>query len=105
MTARDLGEIRSINGKLEDIIDGYSLLRDLYSDLWLQTNRRYALRPVQELYDYTIGTWYARVDKLRSVQRQWEDSKTLPSAAQLGIPAPSGPVPASTPATSTASPE
>ncbi len=105
MTARDLGEIRSINGKLEDIIDGYSLIRDLYSDLWLQTNRRYALRPVQELYDYTIGTWYARVDKLRSVQRQWEDSKTLPSAAQLGIPAPSGPVPASTPATSTASPE
>ncbi len=105
MTSRDLGEIRSINGRLEDIIDEYSLIRDLYSDLWLQTNRRYALRPVQELYDYTIGTWYARVDRLRSVQRQWEDSKTLPSAAQLGIPTPSGSVVASQPAASTASPE
>lgn len=97
MTSRDLGEIRSINGKLEDIVDGYSLIRDLYSGLWLRTNRPYALRPVQELYDYTVGLWYARIDKLRSAQRQWDDSKTLPSAAQLGIPAPNQP--AAAPAT------
>lgn len=105
LTSRDLGEIRSINGKLEDIVDEYSLIRDLYSDLWLQSNRRYALRPVQELYDYTIGTWYARIDRLRSVQRQWDDSKTLPTAAQLGIPAPSGPGATPPPPAGTASPE
>ena len=88
MVSRELSDIRGINGRLEDIVDAYALTRDLYSQLWLRTNRPYALRPVQELYDYTIGLWYARIDKVRSAQRQWEDSKSLPSAAQLGIPAP-----------------
>lgn len=94
MTARDLSEIRSINGKLEDIVDGYSLIRDLYEQLWLRTNRPYGLRPVLEHYDYTIGLWYARIDAVRSVQRQWDNTKTLPSAAQLGIPSPAGNAPA-----------
>ncbi len=86
---RDLNDIRSINGRLEDIVDSYSLARDLYEQLWRRTNRPYALRPVLEHYDYTIGLWWARIDAVRSAQRQWETSKTLPSAAQLGIPAPS----------------
>lgn len=102
MVTRDLNEIRAVNGKLEDIVDGYSTIRDLHSQLWLRTNRPYALRPVQEHYDYTVGIWYGRIDKVRSAQRQWEDSKTLPTAAQLGIPAPSTavapPPPATTPA-------
>ncbi len=96
MVSRELSDIRGINGRLEDIVDAYSLIRDLYSQLWLRANRPYALRPVQELYDYTVGTWYARIDRVRSAQRGWEASKTLPSAAQLGIPtpgqAPSAPV-------------
>jgi len=86
----DLSAIRGINGRLEDIVDGYSLLRDLYAQLWLRTNRPYALRPVLEHYDYTIGLWYARMDRFRSAQRQWDDSKTLPSAAELGLPLPVG---------------
>ncbi|HVG26508.1 MAG TPA: hypothetical protein VM865_02795, partial [Acidobacteriaceae bacterium] len=55
---------------------------------WLRTNRPYGLRPVLEHYDYTIGVWLARMDKVRSAQRQWGDSHTLPSAAEVGIPAP-----------------
>ena len=88
MVSHELGDIRSVNGRLEDITDGYSLVRDLYQQLWLRTNRAYALRPVLEHYDYTIGQWWVRIDAVRSVQRQWDSTKTLPSAAQLGIPAP-----------------
>ena len=93
MTGRELSDIRGINGRLEDIVDAYSLSRDLYEQLWLRTNRAYALRPVLEHYDYTIGLWYARIDKFRSAQRQWDDTKTLPSAPDLGIPAPASPAP------------
>ncbi len=86
MTGRELSDIRGVNGRLEDIVDAYSLTRDLYRQLWLRTDRPYALRPVLEHYDYTIGLWYARIDAVRSAQRQWENTRTLPPAAQLGIP-------------------
>ena len=82
----DLADIRGVNGRLEDVMDGYSLLRDLYEQMWLRTDRPYALRPVLEHFDYTIGIWYSRIDRLRSVERQYDDLKTLPSPADLGLP-------------------
>ncbi len=82
----DLGDIRSVNGRLEDIRDTYSLLRDLYQQTWLRTDRAYALRPVLEHYDATIQLWQARIDRFRAVQRQYADSKTLPAAGELGLP-------------------
>ncbi len=84
----ELSDINGVNGRIQDIKDGYSLLRDLYAQTWLRTNRPYALRPVLEHYDYTIGLWLTRMDKVRNAQRQWADTKTLPSAAEAGIPAP-----------------
>jgi hypothetical protein len=87
--SRELSDINGINGRIKDIIDTYSLLRDLYEQAWYRSNRAYALRPVLEHYDYTIGIWLARSDKLRSAQRQWSDSHTLPSASDLGLPLPS----------------
>jgi hypothetical protein len=86
--SRELSDINGVNGRIQDIKDGYSLIRDLYSQLWLRTNRPYALRPVLEHYDYTIGIWLTRMDKVRSAQRQWGDSHTLPGAADLEIPPP-----------------
>jgi hexosaminidase len=83
----ELGEIRAVNGRLEDIRDTYSLLRDLYQQSWLRTNRAYALRPVLEHYDSTILLWQSRIERFRSVQRQYNDSKTLPTAFELGLPA------------------
>ena len=70
-----LGEITSVNGRIQDIKDGYSLLRDLYTQGWLRTNRPYALRPVLEHYDYTIALWLARMDKFRTAQRQWSETQ------------------------------
>jgi len=88
LTDTELGNINSVNGRLQDIKDTYSLIRDLYEQSWLRTNRPYALRPVLEHYDYTINLWFARIDKVKSAQRQWADSKTLPPASDLGIPTP-----------------
>lgn len=88
----ELGEINNAaNGRIEDIRDGYSMLRDLYEQAWLQSNRPYALRPVLEHYDYTVALWLARSDKVKAAQRQWSETRTLPSAAEIGIPpAPAG---------------
>jgi hexosaminidase len=88
MTNHEIYDINGVNGRIQDIKDGYALLRDLYSQLWLRTNRPYALRPVLEHYDYTIGIWLARMDKMRAAQRNWDNNDILPSAAEPGIPPP-----------------
>jgi hypothetical protein len=86
--SRELSDINGINGRIRDFIDTYSLLRDLYEQAWYRSNRAYGLRPVLEHYDYTIGVWEARSEKVRSAQRQWSDIHTLPTAAELGLPMP-----------------
>ena len=88
---RELSNINGVNGRIQDIIDSYSLLRDLFEQAWYRSNRAYGLRPVLEHYDYTIGTWEARSEKLRSVQRQWADTHTLPTSDEVGLPMPVSP--------------
>jgi len=82
----DLSDINGINGRIQDIRDTYSLLRDLYQQAWLRSNRQYALRPVLEHYDSTINMWLARSDKFRAAQRGYSETKTLPSPSDLGLP-------------------
>ncbi len=100
-----LSDMNGVNGRLQDIIDAYSQLRDMFAQQWEKTYRPAGLRPVLEHYDYTIAQWYARVDKVRSAQRQWSETRTLPAANEVGIPAApaaqtSAPgVPATTPTT------
>jgi hexosaminidase len=86
--SRELSDINGVNGRIQDFIDAYSLLRDLYEQAWYRSNRAYALRPTLEHYDYTVGIWEGRSDRVRSAQRQWSDTHTLPPAADLGIPPP-----------------
>ena len=87
-TSRELGDIYGVNGRLEDIVHGYTLIRDLYESAWLRSNRPYWLRNNLELYDYAAQAWLTRMDKVHSAQRQWADTKSLPPAADLGIPTP-----------------
>jgi hypothetical protein len=84
--SREIGDLNSVNGRIEDIRNGYTLIRDLYESVWLRSNRPYWLRNVLEQYDYTTQLWLARADKVHTAQRQWTDSKTLPTAEELGIP-------------------
>jgi hypothetical protein len=93
---RELSNINGVNGRIQDYINTYSLLRDLFEQAWYRSNRAYGLRPVLEHYDYTIGLWEARSDRLRSAQRQWSDTHTLPPAAELGLPLPAPSMPAGT---------
>ena len=92
--SRELSDLNGVNGRIQDLRNGYTLLRDLYESAWLRSNRPYWLRNILEQYDYATQVWLARADKLHSAQRQWTDSKSLPPAEDLGIP----PVPAAIPA-------
>jgi hypothetical protein len=78
--------LNGINGRIEDLRNGTTLLRDLYESAWLRSNRPYWLRNILEQYDYATQLWLARADKIRSAQRQWTESKSLPPAEELGIP-------------------
>ncbi len=84
--SRELSDLTGINGRMQDMRNGYTLLRDLYESAWLRSNRPYWLRNNLEQYDYATQIWLARADKIRSAQRQWNDMKTLPPAEELGIP-------------------
>jgi hexosaminidase len=86
--SRSLGDINSVNGKLQDLRNNYSLMRDLYEAAWLKSYRPYFLRNNLERYDLTIQMWLQRIDKVRSAQRQWTNFQSIPSAADLGIPPP-----------------
>ena len=86
--SRNLNDINAVNGKLQDLRNNYSLMRDLYEAAWLKSYRPYFLRNNLERYDFTIQTWLQRIDKVRSAQRQWANSQSIPPAADLGIPPP-----------------
>ena len=87
-----VSDINGVNGRLQDLTYGYSQLRDMFQQQWLRTYRPANLTPVLERFDFTTQLWLSRIDKVRSAQRQWTDTKSLPAAADLGIPAPSTPV-------------
>ncbi len=84
--SRELSDLNGINGRIQDLRNGTTLLRDLYESAWLRSNRPYWLRNILEQYDYATQLWLARADKVRSAQRQWTESKSLPPAEELGIP-------------------
>ncbi len=101
IVGHELGSINAVNGKLQDLRNNYSLLRDLYEQAWLKSYRPYFLRNNLERYDFTIQMWLGRIDRMRIAQRQWANSQTLPPASDIGIPAPvvAEPMPATAPST------
>ena len=90
--SRELSDINGVNGRLQDLIDGYAQLRDLYAQAWLRTNRPANLRQILQHYDQSSALWQGRADRIRTAQRQYSDNRTLPPATDLGLPhlAPAG---------------
>jgi hexosaminidase len=81
--------IGSGNGRMLDIRDGYTLLRELYRQAWLRDNRVYWLQTNLDRYDQSAQLWIARDDKWQSqVIGQWYESHTLPTPEDAGLPAP-----------------
>jgi len=81
-----LETIGSNNGKLEDIRDGYTLLRDLFDQAWRRDNRPYWLVNNDEKYDHSAQLWVGRSSRWNQVVDQWWSTHTLPKAEDAGLP-------------------
>jgi hypothetical protein len=87
-TAGDyLGDITQMNGRAQDVRDGYMLTRELYEAAWRRENRPYWIENVLARYDQAIELWITRGDRVHDALHQWWDTKTLPKPEELGIPA------------------
>ncbi|HEX9393883.1 MAG TPA: glycoside hydrolase family 20 zincin-like fold domain-containing protein [Gemmatimonadales bacterium] len=87
-TAGDyLSDITQMNGRAQDVRDGYMLTRELYEAAWRRENRPYWIENVLARYDQAMQLWITRGDRVRDALHQWWDTKTLPKPEDLGIPA------------------
>jgi hypothetical protein len=87
---------------MEDIRDGYTLLRELYRQAWLRDDRPYWLQTNLDRYDQSAQLWIGRGDRWQShVIQHWYDTRTLPTPEEAGLPdasAAAAPQPAEKPA-------
>jgi hexosaminidase len=85
--SRDLWNLSGVNGRCQDLRDGYSYLRLRYRDVWLDENRPYYLDNIMAQYDRATQLWIGRAEKFRAARQQWADHHTLPTPEEIGIPA------------------
>jgi hypothetical protein len=85
-TSRDLWNLSGVNGRCEDLRDGYSYLRTRFSDVWLLENRPFWLNIVAARYDAAAQLWTERSEKIAVAREQWSQNHTLPSPEEIGIP-------------------
>ncbi len=95
----ELSSIGGMNGRMQDMRDSYSLLRDLYQQAWLRENRPYWLTNVLALYDGATQTWLQRIERMEDARIHWRRTRHLPTAAEVGLPADSAAVTVAAPAT------
>ena len=82
----DIAHPNSVQGKMDDLRNEYSMLGDLYEEAWLKSYRPYYLHSMSRRYSLTTEMWIARGDRVRAARRAWNDTGTLPPASQLGLP-------------------
>jgi hypothetical protein len=78
--------IGSNNGRFEDLRDGYTQLRELFKQAWLRDNRPYWLENDLARYDRSAQLWIDRGARWSRVIHQWNDTHTLPSPPDAGLP-------------------
>ena len=81
-----LSEISGVNGRCQDLRDGYSALKSEYSQVWLAENRPYWLNNVNVRYDVEIERWQQRSEQFSAAIYDWQNGQDLPAAAALGMP-------------------
>ena len=82
----DLAELSGINGRLQDMRDGYVLTRELFERSWRAENRPYWLQNNLARYDAEIITWTQRINAMDRARRRFTRERKLPTAEELGIP-------------------
>ncbi|GGH15182.1 beta-N-acetylhexosaminidase [Silvibacterium dinghuense] len=81
-----LSSIGGMNGRCDDIRDGYTLLKSLYSDAWLAENRPFWLGNVQVRYDIAAQLWHKRSMAMQAIKDEWEHTGQMPAPGALGVP-------------------
>jgi len=84
--SRDLRKLSGVNGRCQDLGDGYSYLRSRFSDVWLMENRPFWLNVVAARYDAAVQLWMRRGEALDAAREQWSQHHNLPAPEELGIP-------------------
>lgn len=82
----DLADLSGINGKLQDMRDGYVLTRELYERAWRAENRPYWMQSILAKYDAEIIRWVERINAMDRIRRRHSRDGVLPRATELGIP-------------------
>jgi hexosaminidase len=85
---RSLSDVSWVNGRMQDLRDGYSLTRDLYEAAWLRENRPYWIHNVLVKYDLAIQLWQSRADRFVLARAEFGRTRKLPPGESIGIPAP-----------------
>lgn len=84
----NISDMSSMNGRLQDLRDGYSLIRDLYEQAWLRENRPYWLHNVLARYDLATQLWIDRADHVADARRTLGRTRRMPAAWEVGVPVP-----------------
>ena len=82
----DLAELSGINGRLQDMRDGYVLTRELFERAWLAEARPYWLQNNLARYDAEILTWTRRIMAMDQARRRFSRERALPTPEELEIP-------------------
>ena len=90
-TSNRLSEISGMNGRCQDLRDGYSALKSEYSQVWLSENRPYWLSNVTVRYDLEIERWQRRAGQFSAAIYAWQNGQDLPAATALDMPPPPAP--------------
>jgi len=85
-TWQELAELSGINGRLQDLRDGYVLTRELFERSWRYENRPYWLQNDLARYDAEIITWVQRINAVDRARRRFSRERVMPTAEELGIP-------------------
>jgi hexosaminidase len=85
---QQLADITHINGRIQDMREGFANLKQLYQQAWLAENRPYWIDNMLSRYDVSIQLWIRRADDIAAAWREFNRTRVLPPASRLGIPEP-----------------
>ena len=85
LASSGLWRVESTNGRLEDLRDYTTRLRQLYEQLWLSENLPSWLPNILQLYDRQSLMWQNKIVQFRQLQNDFDQKKPLPPAASLGL--------------------
>lgn len=83
---RELSDVSGINGRLQDLRDGYTLTKELYEAAWRRENRPYWLGNVSVKFDLAAQLWQSRADKFGQARAEYGRTRKLPPAESIGFP-------------------